>query len=709
MKRLVFCFLLTICFGYQSAKAQHSIARNWNEIVLESIRLDLARPTVHARNLFHISAAMYDAWAVYDATSSTYFLGQMVNDFYTPFEGITLPNDKLAAQTETLSYAVYRLLSDRFRYSNKYYSTLRVIYERQMFDLGFDIAFTSKDYSTGSPAALGNYLADQIIQFGMQDESNQNLFYNNLYYETTNAPLVIKRAGNPSLQNYNRWQPLSLDIFIDQSGNEIPGNTPFFLSPEWGAVSPFALKDSDMNSYFRDGFEYKVFHDPGMPPLCDTLGGPKTLTNLDAYKWGFTLVARWAAHLDVNDNTTLDISPASIGNIESYPTNFDEMKSFYDFENGGDASIGHAINPATNQPYIPQIVKRGDYGRVLAEFWADGPDSETPPGHWFSILNYVSDHPDFEKRYQGTGEIIDEFEWDVKAYLTMGGAMHDAAITAWGCKGYYDYIRPVSVIRCMADNGQCSDITLSNYSPAGLPLIPNFIEVVEANDALAGANNEHLNKMKIYTWKGPDYINDPDTGEAGAGWILAENWWPYQRPTFVTPPFAGYVSGHSTFSRAAAEVMTSLTGDEFFPGGMGQFNALKNEFLVFEEGPSEDIVLQWATYRDASDQCSLSRIWGGIHPPADDMPGRLMGIEVGNDAFDKAKNYTTGKVCVAHRVVSSDNLKSGDYTANLTIQSNAKIQNQAQILYSATNYITLENGFTVDASSTFYAYLEACE
>jgi len=709
MKRLVFCFLLTICFGCQSAKAQHSIARNWNEIVLESIRLDLARPTVHARNLFHISAAMYDAWAVYDATSSTYFLGQMVNDFYTPFEGITLPDDKLAAQTETLSYAVFRLLSDRFRYSNKYYSTLRVIYERQMFDLGFDIAFTSKDYSTGSPAALGNYLADQIIQFGMQDESNQNLFYNNLYYETTNAPLVIKRPGNPSLQNYNRWQPLSLDIFIDQSGNEIPGNTPFFLSPEWGAVSPFALKDSDMNSYFRDGFEYKVFHDPGMPPLCDTLSGPKTLTNLDAYKWGFTLVARWAAHLDVNDNTTLDISPASIGNIESYPTNFDEMKSFYDFENGGDASVGHAINPATNQPYIPQIVKRGDYGRVLAEFWADGPDSETPPGHWFSILNYVSDHPDFEKRYQGTGEIIDEFEWDVKAYLTMGGAMHDAAITAWGCKGYYDYIRPVSVIRCMADNGQCSDTTLSNYSPAGLPLIPNFIEVVEANDALAGANNEHLNKMKIYTWKGPDYINAPDTGEAGVGWILAENWWPYQRPTFVTPPFAGYVSGHSTFSRAAAEVMTSLTGDEFFPGGMGQFNAIKNEFLVFEEGPSEDIVLQWATYRDASDQCSLSRIWGGIHPPADDVPGRLMGIEVGNDAFDKAKNYTTGKVCVAHRVVSSDSLKSGDYTANLTIQSNAKIENQAQVLYSATDRITLENGFTVDASSTFYAYLEACE
>jgi len=355
------------------------------------------------------------------------------------------------------------------------------------------------------------------------------------------------------------------------------------------------------------------------------------------------------------------------------------------------------------------MVKRGDYARVLAEFWADGPDSETPPGHWFTILNYVNDHPNFERKYEGTGAVMDDFEWDVKAYLTLGGAMHDAAITAWGCKGYYDYIRPVSVIRCMADNGQCSNPALPNYSPAGLPLIPGFIEIVDVTDPLAGLGNKHAGKMKVNTWKGPDYISNPETDEAGSGWILAENWWPYQRPTFVTPPFAGYVSGHSTFSRAAAEVMTSLTGDPFFPGGMGEFEARKNEFLVFEEGPSQDIVLQWATYRDASDQCSLSRIWGGIHPPADDVPGRLMGIEVGKDAFAKAKAFSTGNVCVNHRIVSSPSLNSGNYAANLTLQSNASILNQAQVSYMANDRITLENGFAVDAGSSFYAHINVCE
>ena len=93
------------------------------------------------------------------------------------------------------------------------------------------------------------------------------------------------------------------------------------------------------------------------------------------------------------------------------------------------------------------MVPAGDYYRILAEFWADGPDSETPPGHWFTLANFVSDHPLVEKRIGGEGDIIDDLEWDVKLYLTLGGTMHDVAISAWGAKGVYDYIRPVSAIR----------------------------------------------------------------------------------------------------------------------------------------------------------------------------------------------------------------------------------------------------------------------
>ena len=224
----------------------------------------------------------------------------------------------------------------------------------------------------------------------------------------------------------------------------------------------------------------------------------------------------------------------------------------------------------------------------------------------------------------------------------LGGAMHDSAISAWSIKGWHDYIRPISAIRYMSSLGQSSDSNLPNYHVAGIPLKENYIELVTENDALSGTNKEHVGKIKVLAWRGHDYVNNSSTDVAGVDWILAENWWPYQRPSFVTPPFAGYVSGHSTFSRAAAEVLTLLTGDEYFPGGMAEFVAKKDEFLVFEKGPSVDVKLQWATYRDASDQTSLSRIWGGIHPPADDINGRLIGEKVGVDAFNFAVNYFNG-------------------------------------------------------------------
>lgn len=238
---------------------------------------------------------------------------------------------------------------------------------------------------------------------------------------------------------------------------------------------------------------------------------------------------------------------------------------------------------------------------------------------------------------------MDNLEWDVKSYFILGGAMHDAAVAAWGIKGYYDFIRPVSAIRYIAGLGQSTDKNLPNYNKYGIPLVNGYVEVVEEGDSLAGLNNENVGKIKLYTWKGHSYIKDPEVDQAGVGWILAENWWPYQRPSFVTPPFAGYISGHSTYSRAAAEVMTQITGSEYFPGGYGEFFAPKNKFLVFEEGPSVDVKLQWATYRDASDQCSLSRIWGGIHPPSDDIPGRIIGEKIGKNAVEFAKKYFVGE------------------------------------------------------------------
>tara|TARA_B100000767_G_scaffold270813_1_gene295257 strand:- start:63 stop:2219 length:2157 start_codon:yes stop_codon:yes gene_type:complete len=631
MKKIV---LILLFLNSSLCESQNrSIAREWNEQVLHAIRNDYARPTIHARNLFHTSIAIYDIWAVFNNKASTFLLGKTVGNYRCNFDGFYIGQSIDEDQKTAMSYAVYRIMLHRFSNS----PGIKEIYlsiNNLMDELGYDKNMQSVDYHSGNAAALGNYMANQIIAFGMQDGSNEENEYANLFYEPLNENLNTDYGGNPNLTEPNHWQALTIEEFIDQSGNYFPGGAPEFLSPEWGKVIPFSIKEEDLTIHNSTDYSFWVYHDPGSPSFIKEGDGIN-----DPYKWGFALVSIWGSHLDPNDDVMIDVSPSSIGNISIFPETFDEYKDFYNLEDGGDPSFGWNVNPSTGLPYEEQLVPRGDYTRVLAEFWADGPDSETPPGHWFTILNYVSDHPNLIKKFKGEGEVLEDLEWDVKSYFILSGAMHDSAIAAWGIKGYYDYIRPMSSIRYMSDKGQSSDTTLLNYHPHGIPLVPGYIEIIAEGDPLEGEYLENIGKIKLFTWRGHDFIINADYDIAGVGWILAENWFPYQRPSFITPPFAGYVSGHSTFSRAAAEVLTLLTNDEYFPGGMGTFNVYKNDFLKFEVGPSVDFQLQWATYRDASDQTSLSRIWGGIHPPIDDIPGRIIGKKIGIDAFEFGENY----------------------------------------------------------------------
>ncbi|MCG8433059.1 MAG: hypothetical protein MJA83_03380, partial [Gammaproteobacteria bacterium] len=261
-----------------------------------------------------------------------------------------------------------------------------------MQSFGYDAANESLDYQGGDAAALGNYIADCYIQFGLQDGSNEENDYANTSYEPVNPSIFPEDPGNPDIIDRDRWQPILLTNFVDQVGNEI-SEQPDFLSPEWGQVTPFALSDVDRTTYTRDGFDYQVYFDPGPPPYYTST----------EYQWGFSMVAVWSGHLSPDDGVMIDISPASIGNNGPLPLSLANYDEFYSYLEGGDSSRGYVANPVTGQPYESQIVPRGDYARVLAEFWADGPDSETPPGHWFVILNEVSDHPSLEKRIGGTG------------------------------------------------------------------------------------------------------------------------------------------------------------------------------------------------------------------------------------------------------------------------------------------------------------------
>ncbi len=582
--------------GCQPANADgHSVPRVWDDALLDAIRRDVPAPTVHARNLFHTSAAMWDAWAAYDPTAHGYFVTEKQQ-----------ADDVQAAREAAISFAAYRVLLWRYSKAAGLQETFDEL-TRTMESLCYRNDYI--DTEGNSPAALGNRIAAAVIEYGKSDGSLEQQRYIDTDYKPSNPPLVVSESG-ATMTDPNLWQPLALAQFVAQNGLPIPGNVQRFVGPHWGQVRTFALPLSAQGTPV----------DPGLPPQLGTG---------DEFKQTAVEIIGYSSQLDPSDGVTIDIGPGAFGD-NTLATN---------------DGNGYAENPVTGEAYEPNVVLRGDFDRVLAQFWADGPASETPPGHWNTIANEVSDTPGFEHRIGGQGPILDRLEWDVKLYFAINGAVHDAAVAAWGVKGFYDSARPISMIRYMGGMGQSSDSDVPAYDPDGLPLVPGLIEVVTAASSVPGERHEtladHVGEVAIRAWQGNP--EDPATQTAGVGWILAVDWVPYQLATFVTPAFAGYVSGHSTFSRAAAEVMTGFTGSPYFPGGLTEWTIPAGELQV-ELGPTEDVTLQWASYYDAADQAGLSRLFGGIHISPDDFDGRTMGSICGKDAWALAQRYYAGTV-----------------------------------------------------------------
>lgn len=579
----------------QDPQPNASIARRWNEQILAAIRRDLPQPTVHARNLFHLSAAIYDAWTAYDQTAVGYLL-----------KARRSAADVAVARREAISYAAYRLLSSRYTKSVGG-AVSAACFTGFMRKLGFDPADTSE--LGDSPRALGNSIARRYLETFLDDGANQTADYaDTTGYRSVNQPLVVDL---PSTQVVDpaRWQQLNLSVAATQNGIVLPAGVQGYIGAHWGMVTPFALSRLAPTA---------LYVDPGPPPGFAP----------DQMRAWVVQVLQRTQDLDIKNPQLIDISPGAIGNNSV----------------GLNDGKGHTLNPSTGKAYAPNRVLLGDFGRVLAEHWADGPKSETPPGHWNVIANRVSDHPLHVSKLFGTGPVVDSLEWDVKVYLTLNAALHDAAVAAWEIKRRFDAARPLSLIRYMAAKGQSSERSAPDYSAEGLPLVPGLIERISTESSAAGARHEHLahfvGELAVRGWRGEPGNRQRDVG--GIAWIRAAEWLPYQRRNFVTPAFPGFISGHSTFSRAAAEVLTALTGTAFFPGGLAEYSTPKDTYLQFERGPEQSVALQWATYFDAADQAGQSRLWGGIHIEPDDFSGRRVGQTVGKLSIQKVRSYFAG-------------------------------------------------------------------
>src|SRR5688500_19005684 len=156
--------LLLLCAAFsvlptEPLRAAHSIARIWDEEILAAIRIDLPHPPVHARNLFHFSAAVYDAWAAYDSNAVGYL-----------YHAKHATPDVAVARREAISYAAYRVLAERYALSRNSSNTFLALGAR-MTALGYDTNNVSQDTST--PAGVGNKIAAIYYNYFIQDGARQ--------------------------------------------------------------------------------------------------------------------------------------------------------------------------------------------------------------------------------------------------------------------------------------------------------------------------------------------------------------------------------------------------------------------------------------------------------------------------------------------------------------------------------------------------------
>jgi hypothetical protein len=218
-----------------------------------------------------------------------------------------------------------------------------------------------------------------------------------------------------------------------------------------------------------------------------------------------------------------------------------------------------------------------DRQKMTSEYWSDGPRSETPPGHWNLLAEWVS------RRDQLT------LDQNAVLFFALNNAELDASIAVWDCKRLYDSVRPITAIRFL-----------------------------------------HRGK-KILAWAGP---------YQGTRVINGEEWLPYQPATFLTPPFAEYVSGHSTFSSASAEILRLFTGSDRF-GVSATLDAGSSQ-IEPRLTPREQVVLSWASFSEAADEAGISRRYGGIHFEDGDLQGRAMGRKIGAMVWAKTLTYVRG-------------------------------------------------------------------
>src|SRR5215204_735810 len=256
----------------------------------------------------------------------------------------------------------------------------------------------------------------------------------------------------------------------------------------------------------------------------------------------------------------------------------------------GPPPIDRSELPSEAKDLVETQAGLDDLEKTIAYYWADGPGSELPPGHWAMIAAAAS-------RAAGTS-----LDGNAKLFFALANSLLDSSIATWNAKRTQDSVRPITYIRWL----------------------------------YAG--------KKVKAWAGPG---------KGIVSIDGSAWIPYQEPGIVTPPFAEYTSGHSAFSGAASRVFTRFAGTDVFKAALSVTIPAGSSAIEPKLVPAANTTLSFKGFTDAANSAGLSRRYGGIHFEQGDLNGRTLGSQIGNAAWAKALTYLNGTAVIPTTTTST--------------------------------------------------------
>ncbi len=236
--------------------------------------------------------------------------------------------------------------------------------------------------------------------------------------------------------------------------------------------------------------------------------------------------------------------------------------------------------------------------------WQPTPPERLPPLHpqWATVKPFAMARPD-QFRPLGPPALGTKIYRDAVTSVARLGATNSTART----KEQTEIARYWSdAIGTYAPAGHWNAIASSVMAPRKLGLIAEAELFAELNVAMADACIAMADAKYTYWYWRP--ITAIRAGSDGVAEI--PDWW----PLLETPNHPSYISGHSSFSGAAALVLTKWLGGDPFSFGSASLPGVMRHFPSFTA---------------AAEEAAMSRVYGGIHFAFENADGLATGRKVG--------------------------------------------------------------------------------